>query len=85
MILEIDDPKAEDAILKLASLRGTTASKVVVAACEEALARDRRKSLEERLAEVHDMVRAMPETGEKADKAFFNELWGEADDFGHDK
>ena len=80
MALHIKDPKAEELVREVARTQGTTLTQAVRIACEEKLARDRRKvSPEELLADIHARIRAYPKTGEKADKAFFDELWGEND------
>ena len=80
MALHIRDPEAERAVRELAHMRKISLTEAVKGAAEEALLRERRNlPIEDRLAEVWAMVRAMPETGEKADKAFFDELWGEDD------
>ena len=78
MALHIKDADAEAAVRKLARLRKLSLTEAVKTAAEEALKRDRRNlPVEERLADVWAMVRAAPDTGEKADKAFFDDLWGE--------
>jgi antitoxin VapB len=80
MALHIKDAEAEAAVRELAQMRKVSLTEAVRAAAQEALKRDRRNiPVQERLAEVHAMIRAMPVTGEKADKAFFDELWGEND------
>ncbi len=80
MALHIKDPEAEEAVRTLARLRKTSLTDAVKDACQQMLKREWRNiPVAERLAEVHAMVRAMPRTGEKADKAFFDELWGETD------
>ena len=78
MALHIRDAKTEEAVRKLAQIRKVSLTEAVKDAAEEALKRARRDlPIKERLADVWAMVRAMPDTGEKADKAFFDELWGE--------
>jgi hypothetical protein len=78
LALHIKDAGAEEAVRKLARQRGINLTETVKAACEEALARDRRHlSVEERLAAIHARVRAMPDTGAKLDKKFYDDLWGE--------
>ena len=80
MALHIKDAKAEELVRELAQVRNVTLTEAVRAAAEETLARDRRRlSPEELLADIHARIRAYPKTGEKADKAFFDELWGEND------
>jgi len=74
-----EDEAATEAVRRLARVRKLTLSEAVRAACEEALERDdRARSVVERLADVHARVRRAAQTGEKADKAFFDREWGEA-------
>lgn len=55
-----------------------TLTEAVRVACEEALEREERaRPLAERLADIHERVRAAAPTGRKADKAFFDRDWGE--------
>lgn len=78
MALHIKDDNATAAVRELAAARGVSLTDAVRAACEEALARDRRaRPVAERLAEVHARVKSAKPTGQKADKAFFDEEWGE--------
>jgi antitoxin VapB len=80
MALHIKDAKAEELVREVARTQGTTLTQAIKIACEEKLARDRRKlSPQDLLADIHAGIRALPRTGEKADKAFFDELWGEND------
>ena len=80
MPLHITDAATEQVVRELARLQKVSLTEAVKTSASEALKRERRNiPIAERLAEVHAMVRAMPSTGEKADKAFFDELWGEND------
>jgi antitoxin VapB len=80
MALHIKDAEAEAAVRELAELRGATLTEAVKAACKEAISRDRRNiPVKELLADLQAEIRALPANGEKADKAFFDELWGEND------
>jgi antitoxin VapB len=80
MALHIRDARTEEAVRELARSQGSTLTEAVRVACEEKLAREQRKmSARELLADIHAEIRALPRTGEKADKAFFDELWGEND------
>lgn len=80
MALHIKDPDAEKAVRRLAQSRGTSLTEAVRQACMEALQRELPKhSLRERLDAIYGLVESAPPTGELADKAFFDELWGEAD------
>jgi antitoxin VapB len=78
MALHIRDPEAEEAVRELARMRNSTLTEAIRDSAKEAIARERRRlPLEERLGNVWAMVRAMPDSGEVADKAFFDQLWGE--------
>ena len=80
MPLHIKDEAATQAVRRLARIRNLTLTAAVRVACEEALDRDERaRPVAERLAEVHARVRAARRTGRKADKAFFDREWGEAE------
>jgi antitoxin VapB len=80
MGLHISDPETEDVVRDLARTRGTSLTEAVKTACRDALKQERRKiPVVELLADLHAKVRAYRKTGEKADKAFFDELWGEND------
>lgn len=78
MPLHIRDFAATEAVRKLAQARQLTLTEAVKVACEEALARDQASTpVSERLADIHERLRAARKTGEKADKAFFDREWGE--------
>ena len=80
MALHIKDPEAVEFVRELAELRKSSLTEAVKSACREALKAERRKiPVEILLADLHAKIRALPDTGEKADKAFFDELWGETD------
>jgi antitoxin VapB len=80
MALHIKDAEAEAAVRKLAQFRGSSLTDAVRVACEEKLAREQRKApAKDLLADIHAEMRALPRTGEKADKAFFDEVWSEND------
>ncbi len=79
MTLHITDSLADAAVRKLAAARGVSLTEAVRIACEEALARDRRaRPLSTRLSGIHARMRAAADTGNKADKAFFDSEWEEA-------
>jgi antitoxin VapB len=78
MPLHIKDDAATEAVRRLARVRRLTLTEAVRVACEEALEREERaRPVAERLADIHERVRAAPRTGRKADKAFFDREWGE--------
>jgi antitoxin VapB len=78
MPLHIKDDAATEAVRRLARVRKLTLTEAVRVACEEALEREERvRPIAERLADIHERVRAAAQTGRKADKAFFDREWGE--------
>ena len=80
MALHIKNPVAVELVRELAERRKTSLTEAIISACGDALKQERRKvPVEALLADLHARIRAYPKTGEKADKAFFDELWGEND------
>jgi antitoxin VapB len=81
MALHIKDPEAEAAVRKLAASRGVTLTEAVRQACLEALQLHlRNRPLKEKLDVIYRLVESAPATGEFANKAFFDELWGDKDE-----
>ena len=80
MPLHIRDNAATEAVRSLAARRRLTLTEAVRIACEEALERDARaRPVRERVAPILAQLDALPSTGEKADKAFFDREWGESE------
>jgi antitoxin VapB len=80
MPLHIKDNAATNAVRSLAARRRLTLTDAVRVACEEALERDARaRPVRERVAPILAQVDALASTGAKADKAFFDAEWGEAE------
>jgi antitoxin VapB len=76
MALHIKDPSATAAVRRLAAERGISLTDAVRAACLEALERDATaKPVADRVAPILALLDALPETGEHADKAFFDAEW----------
>lgn len=76
----LDDPETEDIIRLLAKAKNRPAADVIRLACLRELERERARAetpLWERLQPLVERVSAAPETGSTADKAFFDEMWGE--------
>ena len=81
MAFHIRDPRTDATVRKLAARRGIGITEAVREAAEEALERDQSKlSLWERTADLRAEIASWPRTGKKADKAFFDEMWGQGDD-----
>lgn len=79
MAYNIKDPKTDELIRELARMKGKPILDSIREACENELQRERRKTpLWDRLQPLVSRVAAAPKTGKKADKAFFDELSGDA-------
>jgi antitoxin VapB len=81
MAFHIRDPKTDAVVRKLAKRKGVGITEAVLAAAEHELEREEKKlSLWERTADIRAEIASWPRTGLKADKAFFDEMWGQGDD-----
>ena len=79
MAYYIKDSRTDQLIRELARVKGKPILDSIREACENELQRERRKStLWDRLRPLVSRVAAAPKTGIKADKAFFDELSGDA-------
>jgi antitoxin VapB len=80
MAFHVRDPKTDALVRALAEKRGIGITEAIREAAEEALARDEATlSLWERTADIRARIASYPDTGLKADKAFFDDLWGQGD------
>jgi antitoxin VapB len=79
MAFHIKDPATDEAVRRLAKLKGKTLTAAVREAVEHEYAREHQKlPLIERLKPIWEKVEAMSRPGGKpADKAFFDELSGD--------
>ncbi|HEX9905099.1 MAG TPA: type II toxin-antitoxin system VapB family antitoxin [Propylenella sp.] len=81
MAFHIRDPETDRLARELARLQGDGITNAVRSALEAKLAEERRKvPLMERIKDITDEIAAAPKTGLKADKAYFDEMWGQGDD-----
>lgn len=79
MPLNIRDPEVDRLARQLAALNQTTKTQAVKDALRRELARAQmKKPLWERIKPLRDEVAAYPDSGVIVDKAFFDELSGEA-------
>ena len=79
MPLHIKDRETIETIQRLAKMRGATLTDTVRIACHEALEREiRARRVAEGLADIHARVNAATDTGQSADKAFFDAEWSHA-------
>lgn len=78
MQINIRDPETATLVRELASRRGVGLTEAVRSAVKGELARlNREPPFLERIEEIQRKVMSYPDTGRKADKAFFDELSGE--------
>lgn len=87
MVLHVKDVETDDLVRRLADKRGIGITEAIKEAVREALHADRERefrikanSLEDQLKPLLDRLDKLPRTDLRADKAFFDELWGEAQD-----
>lgn len=81
MALHIRDPETDALVRKLAAKKGVGLTEAVKEAVRNELDREGGKpSLWERTADIRARLKAYPETGLKADKAFYDDLWGQGED-----
>lgn len=81
MAFHVKDPRTDAVVRELAQRRGIGITEAIREATEEALRRDETKlSLWDRTADLRARVASWPDTGKKADKAFFDDMWGQGDD-----
>ncbi len=78
MSFYVKDPATDEAVRKLAKIKGKTLTETIREAVERALAEEIGKpSLREKIKAIQDRVAALPDTGLQADKAFYDELSGD--------
>ena len=79
MAFHIRDPETDALVRELAMKDGTTLTEAVREAVRKEL-ECRKLSLWARTAEIRARIASYPDTGLKADKAFFDDLWGQGSD-----
>ncbi len=78
MALSIRDPETEQAVRRLAELKGKSLTETIKEAVQNEIRLVRnRVPLSERLEAMGKELAKYPRTGLTADKAFYDELWGE--------
>jgi antitoxin VapB len=81
MAFHIRDPETDQLVRELARRDGTTLTEAVRETVRKELkSRDEKLSLWERTADIRARIASYPDTGQMADKAFYDELWGQGDD-----
>jgi antitoxin VapB len=79
MTFYVKDPATDKAVRKLAKLKGKTLTETIREAVEKEYASSKdTKSVAEKLDELAERFSALPRSGLQADKAFFDELSGDA-------
>ncbi len=80
MAFHVRDPETDALVRRLARQKGVGLTEAIKVAVREKIERDRKaKPMLERIRAIQDEVASWPETGLKADKAFFDELSGDED------
>lgn len=74
----VKDPATDKAVRRLAKFRGKTLTETIREAVESELRRERREMLPERLDAIAQRLSKFPKTGLEADKAFYDDLSGDA-------
>ena len=78
MAFSVTDPATDSAVRRLAKLKNTTLTNAIREAVENEYQRTRQAvPLADRLQAVGDRFATYPKTGEKADKAFYDDLGGD--------
>ncbi len=81
MAFHIRDSETDRLARELAEIQRGGITEAVKSALVTKLAEERRKiPLMERIKDITDEIAAAPKTGLKADKAYFDEMWGQGDD-----
>ncbi|MBX3531070.1 MAG: type II toxin-antitoxin system VapB family antitoxin [Rhizobiaceae bacterium] len=86
MALNLRNRETERLVREYARQRGLGLTEAVHEAVESALKSEEvvdktpGEALLERLQPLFDRLDRLPRTGQKADKAFFDDLWGQGDD-----
>jgi antitoxin VapB len=74
MTFYVKDPKTDKAVRRLAKLRGITLTEAIRVAVEAELAREKEDENEAAIDRLIAKVATWPNTGLKADKAFYDSL-----------
>lgn len=81
MVIHLKDAEVDSMVRALAKKRGMGITAVIKQAVGRELGREEKKtSLWERTADLRAHLNSFPATGEKVDKRFYDELWGQEDE-----
>jgi antitoxin VapB len=75
MTFYVKDPATDKAVRKLAKLKGITLTEAIRSAVEAELEREKNEVNEKAIDAIIAKVASWPDTGLKADKAFFDSLY----------
>lgn len=75
MTFYVKDPETDRAVRKLAKLKGTTLTEAIRSAVQAELEREKSEVNEKAIDAIIAKVASWPDTGLKADKAFFDSLY----------
>ena len=75
MTFYVKDPETDKAVRKLAKLKGTTLTEAIRSAVQAELEREKSEINEKAIDAIIAKVASWPDTGLKADKAFFDSLY----------
>jgi antitoxin VapB len=78
MSFYVKDPATDKAVRKLAKIKGKTLTETIREAVEKELKAEWRETLPQRLEAIAERFSKLPRSGLQADKAFFDELSGDA-------
>ena len=85
MAFHVRDPETDTLVRELARRRGIGITEAIREAVQNALAEDASGTasepagLREKLRPLLERMAAFPRTGDVADKAFFDDMWGQGD------
>ncbi len=78
MTFYIKDPTTDEAVRRLAKLKGKTLTETIREAVQNEYHQiQKTRPLRERIRHIQDRIAARPKTGLEADKAFYDELSGQ--------
>ena len=81
MTLHIQDPETDTLVREVARLRGEEVTQTIKSVFDAELKRQKAKlPLRERVRPIQDEIASWGKTGLVADKAFFDDMWGQGDD-----
>ncbi len=81
MAIHVRDPETDALVRALAKKKGLGLTETIREAVRKQLDEEgERLSLWERTADIRAEIASWPDTGLKADKAFFDDLWGQGED-----